>query len=184
MLTDQVRSLGHRFGCGEAGALEEIHDTFGGRMFGVAYRILGDRDLAADAVQQALLQAWRASGTFDVERPLEPWLFSVTRRAAIDVYRRQRGRENVVSIDSLASDSLPSVEGHSPERAWMAWQVRAAVERLSVSDRAIIKSIYFDDLTQREAAELLGIPIGTVKSRLFRAQRKLTEVLAHLRDSA
>lgn len=184
MVTDQLATLEQRFAEGDAAALKDIHDTFAGRMFGVALRILNDRDLAADAVQQALMQAWKAAHTYDPGRPLEPWLFSVTRRAAIDVYHRHRSREQAVSVESIEPDIHPAVDGASAEQVWLTWKVRSAVERLSSSDQAIIKRVYFEDMTHRETADELGIPIGTVKSRLFRAHRKLTAALGHLKGTA
>ncbi|WP_165949179.1 RNA polymerase sigma factor [Kribbella turkmenica] len=182
MSSDQTVSLEIRFARGEEESLREIHDLYVGRMYAVAYRALSDHGLAADAVQQALLQAWRAATSYDPNRPIEPWLFVITRRAAIDVHRRHRSRVPLVDVDRADLEAVPAGESDSLERAWLVWQIRAAIEKLSESDQAIIKLAYYGNLTHQDISETLDIPIGTVKSRMFRAQRKLMTGLEHLRD--
>ncbi|MGX7826447.1 RNA polymerase sigma factor [Actinokineospora sp. 24-640] len=169
--------LRRRFAAGDVTAIKAIHDVYAGRMYSAAYQILGDHHLAADAVQQALLQAWRAARSFDPGRPLAPWLYTVARRAAIDVHRKHSDRGRVhPRLDQHLDTAVP----HDDETPWLTWQVRTVLDALPITDRQLIQLAYYHQFTHAEIAQHLGIPMGTVKSRLHRAQRKLQSSLAHL----
>ncbi len=166
------RALGRRFAAGDADAVRRVYEEFGRPLFGAAYRLLGSRDLAEEAVQQALLQAWRAAGTFDPSRDLAPWLFSIVRRVAIDIHRRERRHV----ADTL--DSNEPIAESQIDTAWRVLEVRRALERMPADERAVLAATHFEGLTHEEAATKLGIPVGTVKSRSFRAYGRLRDLLA------
>jgi RNA polymerase sigma-70 factor, ECF subfamily len=172
--------LAERFASGDDGALREVYDLYAAPMFATALHLLGDREQAADAVQQAFLQAWRSAGRFDPTRELKPWLYAIVRRAAIDTYRRTR-RLPVPGLDEStpAPDDLPGLE-----EAWAAWEVREAVETLPDVERDVMRLTYFDGLTYPEIADKLGVAVGTVKSRAFRAHRRLEALLRHVVEEA
>lgn len=178
---DAGRDLGRRFAAGDEDALRDVFRAYAGPMFTTALHLLGDRELAADAVQDAFTRAWRAADTFDPQRDLKPWLYTITRRAAVDVHRRRRSSGHV-SLDEL--DSPPSVAGPALDRTWEAWEVREAIEQLPADEHAVMRLTYFDDLSYPEIAERLGVPVGTVKSRAFRAHRRLRALLGHLVEVA
>jgi RNA polymerase sigma factor (sigma-70 family) len=171
-----------RFRAGDPDAVRAMYRAYGRLVFAVAYRVLGDRGLAEEATHQAFVQAWRAAGDYDLTRDPGPWLAVIARRAAIDIHRREVHQSNE-SLDTLAGphSSLvtlpPSVEAVSG-----MWEVRRAVADLSVDEQQIICLQHFDGLTHAEIAERLGVPIGTVKSRSFRAHRHLAGRLGHLRE--
>ncbi|MEO3809553.1 sigma-70 family RNA polymerase sigma factor [Sphaerisporangium sp. B11E5] len=173
---DADSSLAERFGQGDHAAFADMYDRFAAPMFAAALNLLGDRELAADAVQQAFVQAWQAASSFDPSRSLRPWLYAIVRRTAIDVYRRERRFSGTVSLDHVAHESASGDE-QSLERLWTVWCVREALERMSPDDRTVLYLAYFESLTQNEIAQRLGIPIGTVKSRVSRAQKRLLNTL-------
>ena len=82
--------LAARFRAGDPEAVRAVFRRYSGPMLTVARSSLADRDLAEEAVQQAFVQAWNASSTYDPERPLSTWLYAITRRVCIDLYRRER----------------------------------------------------------------------------------------------
>ncbi|GAA1028384.1 RNA polymerase sigma factor [Virgisporangium ochraceum] len=168
-----MRTLEERFAGGDPLAVREAYEQFQPSLIGVAHSVLNNRDLAADAVQTAFLNAWRAAGRYDPERPLEPWRRMITRRAAIDAYRSRRegvGRRTPEPVDDGADE-------HAIRR-WRVRTVRAAVERLPENERELVDLAHLRELSHREVSDRLGIPIGTVKSRLRRAHRRLAEELA------
>ena len=167
-----------RFRDGDPGAVRDIYDRYGRAVFTVAYRALGDRSLAEEAVQQAFLQAWRAAGKFDPERDPAPWLYAIARRVAVDLYRRERRHESTDRFDTEVAVLPQSFEG-----AWEAWEVRSALDQVPEEEREILRATHFLGLTHDETAERLGIPIGTVKSRSYRAHRRLAGLLSHLREA-
>ena len=171
------RRLMARFRDGDPDAVRELYQSFSRPVFTVAYRALGDRGLAEEAVQHTFLQAWRAAHRFDPQRPPGPWLYSIARRVAVDLYRRERRHES--GRDELEVAVLPP----SFEGMWEAWEVRCALERVSADERAVLHATHYLGLTHEETAERLGVPVGTVKSRSYRAHRRMAGLLAHLNEA-
>lgn len=139
-------------------------------MAALAYRLLGDRELADEAVQLSFVRAWRAAHRFDPVRELRPWLYSITRRAAIDVWRGERPHLAAVP---MTDDDFPAGEP-APEAVS---RVRTALDRLPFEERDVLRLAYFEDLTHREIAERLDIPVGTVGTRASRAKRRMAALL-------
>jgi RNA polymerase sigma-70 factor (ECF subfamily) len=177
---DSVRMM-KRLAQGDADAVRAFYEQYGRPVFTVCYRALGDRVLAEDATQATFLQAWRAAETFDVSRDPAPWLYAIARRAAVDVYRRER-RHRVERLDR-EDDPEIVVLPQSFEATWEAWEVRTAVERLTPEERLVVESTFFLGMTHEETAQRLGVPIGTVKSRAHRAHRRLASMLAHVSEA-
>ena len=126
-----------------------------------------------DVLQDTFLDVWRSRGQLDPERRFEPWLFAIARRRAIDALRRRRGVVDVAVVrDLMGEDGNQVVE----QLAWAA-EVRAALDQMSAEQREAIELAYFGQLTQREIAERLGIPLGTVKARVSRGLRKLAVLM-------
>lgn len=166
-----------RFAEGDPDAVRRLYERYGRAVFTVAVRSLGDRGLAEEAVQQTFLQAWRAAGSFDADRDPAPWLYAIARRVAVDLYRRERRHTHDNEEREVAV--LPP----SFERTWEAWAVRSALDRIPEEERDVLRATHFLGMTHEEAAEHLGIPVGTVKSRSHRAHRRMAELLAHLREA-
>lgn len=178
VLADQISPrVMRRFRDGDPGAVREVYDRYSRPVFTVAYRALGDRGLAEEAVQQTFLQAWRASSKFDIEKDPAPWLYAIARRVAIDLYRRERRHDHDSDVPEVAV--LPD----SLEGAWEAWEVRSALDLIPDEERDLLRATHYLGLSHSEAAERLGLPVGTVKSRLFRAHRRMAGLLAHLREA-
>jgi len=171
-----------RFRAGDHSAVAELYRAYGRIVFAVTLRTLGDRGLAEEATQQTFVQAWRAAASFDAERELGPWLATIARRVAIDIHRREARRPasalSDVATDHPAVVTLPQ----DVEQVFDAWQVRSAVDALAPDEREVVRLQHLEGLTHTEIAEQLGIPIGTVKSRSYRAHRVLAGRLGHLRE--
>ncbi len=166
-----------RFRDGDPEAVRAVYEQYHRPVFTVAFRALGDRGLAEEAVQQTFLQAWRASARFDPARDPAPWLYAIARRVAVDLYRRERRHESDRDEPEVAV--LPQTF----EGTWEAWEVRSALDRIPADEREVLLATHFIGLTHDEAAERLGIPVGTVKSRSHRAHRRLADLLAHLKEA-
>jgi RNA polymerase sigma-70 factor (ECF subfamily) len=172
------RELAIRFPAADDAVLREVYERFGGAVYTVALSILGDPGRAADVVQSTFVKAWQAASRFNPDQELAPWLYTIARRQAIDAYRRDR-RSRAVDAAEL-DDATAAV---SLEATWEAWQVRVALDQLSEDERRVVKLAWFDGLAHTEIAEVLGVPVGTVKSRSHRAHRRLADLLAHVRDA-
>lgn len=175
------RDVLKRFATGEPEAIRELYRMYGGAVFTVAFSSLRDRGLAEEAVQLTFLQAWKAADRFDVERDPAPWLYAIARRAAVDVYRRERRHQGRVPLEH---ESDFAVLPESFEATWKAWEIRLALDQMPRKHRDIIEATHFLGLSHEETAERLGVAVGTVKSRSHRAHRKLAELLSHLQEAS
>ena len=171
------RELARRFAAGDIRAIAEIYDRYSGSVYTVALSRLADRQLAQEAVQDVFVKAWRAAATFDPERPLSPWLYEIARRSAADIARRERRRP----ATTLLSAATPATDVVTFGDTWEAWEVRRALTELPVDELELVRLTHFIGLSQSQIAERLALPIGTVKSRMHRAHRRLARRLAHLR---
>lgn len=165
-----------RFREGDEEAIKSVYSQFSGAVFALSLSILGDRGRAADATQQAFIKAWEACESFDATREFGPWIYSIARRTAIDIYRKEKRRVPVEAPDL-------AVDGPSMDHIWEVFEVRSAVDRLSDDEREIVRMSHFDGLTHVEIAKRLDLPVGTVKSRSHRAHKNLLHLLGHLKGS-
>lgn len=159
-----------------------------GEMFGYLKRYLGNRDLAEDVFQNTFLQLYVKIKHYEPGRPARPWLYAIATNQAIDAMRRA-GRHQAVSLDAERDESnagelpqlLATLETQGPtsleqmqtsERAQM---IRGTVDQLPEPFRQVLILAYYQSMKYRDIAEILGIPVGTVKSRLHAALIKLQE---------
>lgn len=163
------------FASGSPEAVPAVYAAFRKQVFTVTMSMLGNRSLAEEATQQTFLNAWRRADSYDPSRALAPWLYSIARRASIDLYRRERRHDHVAPEADPVDENAPQFE-----RTWEAWQLRTALEQLRTEDRDTLRAVYFEDLSHEQAAARLGVAVGTVKSRVHRAQQRLADLLAHL----
>jgi RNA polymerase sigma factor (sigma-70 family) len=164
----------------DAGALEALYDRYGRPAYSLARRILTEETLAQDIVQKVFLSLWRNAGRFDAGRgTVATYLLSMTHHRAVDVVRREENLRRWRTSDEgleLEPDPKTRVEDEveaSERRA----EVRAALAELPAAQREALLLAYFGGYTQREVAALVGVPLGTVKTRMAAGMRKLKEAL-------
>ena len=162
-------------------ALAELYDRFGRVAYGLALRVLRDDGLAQDAVQEAFLTVWRSAASFVPERAKPgTWILTLVHRRAVDLVRREQRRR----ADPI--ESAPHATGASTdEEASLRSQrriVQAALSRLPAEQREALELAYYGGFTQSELADRLGLPLGTVKSRMFTGLSHLRELLTETED--
>src|SRR3954447_3622839 len=152
-------------------ALRRPWDEHAGPVFGFVLRLTGgDRGRAEDVVQETMLQAWRHPEALDPARgPVRPWLLNGPRRLGIDQHRARQARQSEVGDDGLAD--LAADDGI--DAALDRWLIADALGTLTPEHREALVHTYYAGRTVTEAAVVLGIPPGTVKSRVFYALRAL-----------
>ena len=168
---------------GDASAVRALYREYGRLVYAVAHRALGRHDLAEEAVQQTFTNAWRAADRIDVDRDPAPWLATIAKRVAIDIYRREKSRRTTAIGDLAANDPALVTLPPDLETLDTVWQVRRAIDALSPDEADVVRLQHLDGMTQKEIAEKLGIALGTVKSRSHRAHRNLASLLGHLRPT-
>jgi RNA polymerase sigma-70 factor (ECF subfamily) len=173
---------------GRKEAFEVLVRRYERELYGYLRRYLGDGNLAEDVFQNTFLQLYLKSGQYEPGRPVRPWLYTIATNQAIDALRRN-GRHQAVSLDQTREESangdvhglIDMLESRGPDPLDLAQsqecreQIRARVDRLPEFLRQVLILAYYQGLKYREIADILGIPVGTVKSRLHAALVKLQE---------
>ena len=157
---------------GDVDALRRLYRSFERPLYSLGMRWLRDPQLAEELVQEVTFRIWRRAKSFDEARGAAgSWIFGVARNVASDL-ARARGRNPVPVADPPARE-----EPWDEDAAWQGWQLAKALRRLSIEQQKVMELVYVVQMTQAEAAEVLGIPLGTVKTRLYHGLRKLRREL-------
>lgn len=181
-LSDEI--LAARVAQGDPAALEALYDRHASTVLGVLLKVIGDRAVAEDALQETFWRLWKSASTYEVARgSFSSWLFRIARNLAIDAHRRMNVRPQPMvgasDADALA-DRTPDPDTDVPEQAQMDLrnrQVRSALTALPRVQRQVIELAYFYGLTRQEIAEATGEALGTVHTRARLGLQKLREEL-------
>jgi RNA polymerase sigma-70 factor (ECF subfamily) len=200
---DDARLVG-RIAAGDEAAFVIVYDRHSSYLFGSLVRFLGDREAAAEVVQDAFVTLWRRASQFDARAgSLLTWLLAIARHRAIDRLRAEGRRplRDAASLDALTPDgpapaavsrpgvppelvSGPSTDpGTVASRRWVQAIVRTGIAELPEHEREVIVLGYALDLSQAQIAARMEMPLGTVKSRTRRALAQLRATLADLADA-
>ncbi|MET8176319.1 RNA polymerase sigma factor SigM [Streptomyces clavifer] len=171
---------------GEPDAFGELVRRHRDRLWAVALRTLGDREEAADAVQDALVSAFRAAHTFRGQSAVTTWLHRITVNACLDRARKAASRKTAPVDDAERLDQLlePHESAEAPaERQDLHRELLAALATLPAEQRAALVLVDMQAYPVAEAARVLDVPTGTVKSRCARGRARLLPLLSHLRTT-
>ncbi len=164
---------------GDEPALGELYDRVGKIAYGIAFRILRDDRLAEDAVQEGFLAVWRSAATFRAERAkASTWIVTLVHRRAVDLVRREE-RRRAEPLD-LEQRDAPDPAGSAEDEAWLGFErdrVQRLLRALPDAQREALELAYYGGYSQAELAERLGVPLGTIKSRMFAGLARLRELL-------
>jgi RNA polymerase sigma-70 factor (ECF subfamily) len=165
---------------GDESALAELYDRVGRVAYGLALRVLRDERLAEDAVQEGFLAVWRTATAFRAERAkASTWILTLVHRRAVDLVRREE-RRRADPLDDATAAALASADPEPDEAAWLRFErerVQSALALLPDSQREALELAYYGGFSQAELAERLGVPLGTIKSRMFAGLARLRELL-------
>lgn len=160
-------------------ALGLVYEDTSATVYGLAHRILGDREQAQECVTDVFHQVWKRSRTYDPDRGgPEAWLIALTRSRALDRLRSERARHRALRIGETPEprSGLPGPMQSSVLAEW-SQSARDALQRLPPEQREAIQVAYFQGLSQSEVAQALNQPLGTIKTRMRNGMRRLRELL-------
>ena len=173
---------------GDRGSFETLIRRYQHEIYNYLRRYLADDSLAEDAFQLTFVNVFQKAGQFDTARRFRPWLYSVATHQAIDLKRRiNRRPHQSLDVTSSSSDSrcntqaetIADYRGSSEDplvAAELRDNMRAAIEEVGEPGRSALELIYLQGLAYKDAAEILDVPVGTVKSRVHSAIRKLSDI--------
>ena len=162
---------------GDQQALEALYDRYSSKVFSLAMTLLGDRHDAEEVTQDVILSVWRNSGTFDpLKARFSTWITHIAHNRAVDELRKRRKKsketplENEPELEQLESQDTPSLEA-----GLEFYRIRNALNGLSPEFQKVIFLSYFQGYTHKEISEILKQPLGTVKTHMRSALKKLRE---------
>jgi RNA polymerase sigma-70 factor (ECF subfamily) len=160
-------------------ALRAAYEAHGPELYRFARRSLGDGALAEDAVQEAFVRAWRASASYDPAKASQrPWLFAILRNVVIDMVRARRSRPPLSAKgDDDGPEDLGNVAEDGIDQMLTAWQVEEALAGLGDDHRRALVEVHWRGRPYAEVATELGVPEGTVKSRVYYGLRAMRDAL-------
>jgi RNA polymerase sigma-70 factor (ECF subfamily) len=161
---------------GASGAIEELYARYGPAVYSFLMARLGDSALAEEVQQDVMLSAWRAAGQFRGESKVLTWLLSIARNKAINA-RRRRSLPQISLNDAYETPGTDTGPFERVIRNNESQIVRATLDQLPAQQREVLVLVFYHQLTENEVADVLGIPVGTVKSRLHRGKEMLRRVL-------
>jgi RNA polymerase sigma-70 factor (ECF subfamily) len=163
-------------------AFEVFYDRHGGAAYSLAYRIVGEASAAEDVTQEAFISIWRSGGRYDRTRGgVRAWTLGIVRNRAIDALRRTAGKAPKLTFDDeMILEQRPSGDLTDDEaiRRDEARELRGVLRELPAEQSKVVQLAYFAGFSHSEIAEVLGMPLGTVKGRMRLAMEKIRGRLA------
>ena len=165
-------------GAGDTAAFEELVHGYQSHVWRFLRHLLGDPDLAEDITQETFVRIYRRMGTFRFRSKFSTWVFQVARNAGIDALRARQRRQRLLEVLGPRPESQPPPVGE------MRVEIEAALQSLSPKLREAFVLIEALGLTYREAGAAIGVPEGTIKSRVYHAREKLLVWMANSEEAA
>lgn len=171
---------------GDQSALGELYDRYGAVAHSLALRVIRDRELAEDVVQEAFVTLWKSASSYDPERAKpSTWILTLVHRRAVDMVRHS-ARRRATPLEPGVAEAIAAEGDEAGSRVWgsiVRERIGKALKRLPDEMREAIELAYFEGYSQSELSELLNVPLGTVKTRTFRGLSLLREDLDSDRES-
>jgi RNA polymerase sigma-70 factor (ECF subfamily) len=167
---------------GEQSAFERLYCLYEKRVYQYVYTLVYDATLAEEVVGDTMLAVWRGAGTFTATSRVSTWIFGIARHKALDAIRRTgRHHQREVELDGAAE--MPNPHDH-PDEGLLRDELAAVTQRalvvLSREHQEILRLVFYEELPYEEISALLGIPVNTVKTRVFYAKQRLKEQLERM----
>lgn len=163
--------------------MTELYARHGRRLYAFALSRLGDPVAASDVVSETLVECWRGAGRYAGRSRVTTWLLGIARHKVVDELRRRATRAHE-ELDEAHADPSVGDPGEALDGAGAQVRLRGCLERLGAAQREAVHLAFYEELSCAEIAEVAGIPVGTVKTRLFHARRWLRRCVEGAAEAA
>lgn len=171
-------NLVRQIAAGDGHALEALYARYSAPLYRYVLRLVHETTVAEDLLQEVFVAVWRGASRFKGRAQVRTWIFRIAHNQAVNWLRRQRPALRLNAVEGLPSKGDPVVDRTMAR--WRADQVRQALPRLSAKHRAVLELTFYHGFSQAEIAQIVGCPVGTVKSRMSYARRYLRQALSGL----
>src|SRR6516164_6892925 len=163
---------------GDKHALEQLFTRHSARIYRFVLRITGNAALSEDIVSEVFLEVWRRPGRFEGKAQVSTWMFAIARNKALQALRSrwQKPSDGDGAAEVVDNADDPEAAVHEKSRSIV---LRKCLSRLSPAQREIVDLVYYHEKSVAEVAQIVGIPAGTVKTRMFRARSRIAEGQGH-----
>ena len=165
----QIRDLLAKVANKDSAAFQQLYDQFADRVYRYAFTILHDKHLAEEIAQETMVAVWNGADRFAGRSKASTWIFGIARNQAFTLLRKEKRAENTPVPELVQADPSKNIIQRE--------HVMTALKELSDDHREVVYLTFYEGLSYGEISGILGIPAGTVKSRMFHAKRKLAEAL-------
>lgn len=168
------KRLIRRVAKGDHAAFTELYNTYSVPLYNYLLRLIHIQNVAEDLLQETFIAIWKGAGRFRGGSTVKTWLFRIAHNQAVSWLRKEAGNELV------DEERLPPVEPQIDERLMLEWQtdqLLLAMEELSANHRAVIELVFAQGMTYLEVAQVMDCPVGTVKSRMSYALKRLNNLI-------
>jgi RNA polymerase sigma-70 factor (ECF subfamily) len=153
----------------DSAAFRELHDRYADRVFRFALTLVRNAHLAEEVLQETMIAVWKSAGRFKGASKASTWILGIARNQAHSLLRREKRGQRLPEEPSASPDPAAVAE--------VSVKVQQALERLAPQQREVLHLVFYEEMSVAEAAEVLAIPAGTVKSRMFNARKALAKEL-------
>ncbi len=166
---------------GSRGAFGELYNRYRDKIYNTAFRIVGDSEGARDVAHDVFLKVYVEARSFAFRSSFSSWIYRITVNRSLDEARRSKRRRSQASMDALGEQVSSPSDSDNPKVVALERETEAellkALEMLSPKLKAVITLRYFESMSYEQVAEIIARPVGTVKSRLRRAHRRLGQLM-------
>lgn len=174
-ISDREKALLSRIAAGEPGALQELYQRYAKQMYTYSFRLVNDPQIAEDVLQESLLAVWQSAHKYRHQGRVIAWLLAIVHNKSMRTFRRKPAL-NMESFEHQLPDPAPRLEERASQHDRKTL-LRDGLNQLSVEQRTVLELVFYQGLSLQETAQVLGCPLGTVKSRLSYAKENLKGVL-------
>ncbi len=172
---DRDLELLKRLSEGDEDAFRQLYDTTHKKIYFYLYRLLKDRETAEDIIVETYTEVWRGAKNFRGDSRATTWIMSIARNLAINHFKKVKTHGNIDDFPNLSNNIMPDAEPLDRQRL-----LTEAMSRLSTKHREILDMVFLHEMNYQEVSEVLGIPVNTVKTRVFYAKDGLRDVMGNM----